>query len=125
MSKGRVVALVPDLFFSVRVADVLRKLGYEPQLVERREQLEAALAEGPALLIVDISTPPPVWCDAVRALKADPARAHVPVLAFGSHMDLARQQLAREVGCDRLVANSKFNEALPDLIAAVAGNTSS
>ena len=125
MSKGRVVALVPDLFFSVRVADVLRQLGYEPQLVERREQLEAALVEAPALLIVDISAPPPIWSEVVRALKADSARAHIPVLAFGSHMDLARQQLAREVGCDRLVANSKFNEALPALVAALAGETSS
>jgi CheY-like chemotaxis protein len=125
MSKGRVVALVPDLFFSVRVADVLRQLGYQPQLVERREQLEEALAEAPALLIVDISSPPAIWSEVVRALKADPARAHIPVLAFGSHMDLSRQQLARAVGCDRLVANSKFNESLPSIVASMADTTSS
>ncbi|GIV97719.1 MAG: hypothetical protein KatS3mg057_2376 [Herpetosiphonaceae bacterium] len=125
MSKGRIVAFVPDLFFSVRVADVIRRLGYQPQIVERPDHFTAALdlqtgSLPLALVIVDMNAPPQHWSQTVRDLKDDPERNYIPVLAFGSHLDVERQRLAREAGCDRIVANSKFHEALSTLINTMA-----
>lgn len=117
MSKGRIIGLITDLFFSVRAADVLRHLGYEAQIVERGSDLQAALATAqPDLVLIDLGEPPELWEPAIRMLKSD--HPHIPLLAFGSHLDTSRQKLARELGCDRIVANSKLQSSLPELVEA-------
>jgi hypothetical protein len=57
------------------------------------------------------------WPDLVRALKADPS-TDVFVLAFGPHKDLDLRRRAQEAGADRVIANSAFMQALPNLLGA-------
>lgn len=115
---GTIVALVPDMMFGVRVRDVLAQLGYQARVYEAAAAAQAALEPGLALLIVDLRGPVADLTELVGAAKrVDPG---LPVLAFGSHVDVERQQAARLAGCDRVVANSKFSADLPGLIASLA-----
>ena len=117
-SKGTILALVPDLMFGVRVRDVLSQLGYTAEIYEQAPAAQAALQTGLALLIVDLRGSVDATADLVQTAKAlDPT---LPVLAFGSHVDVERQQAARAAGCDRVVANSKFSADLPSLVSALA-----
>lgn len=118
----RIVAVVRDLFFAIRIRETLGPRGYRVEVAKSREALDALLAAGelPALVIVDLAfaaSDPPVL---IAALRAAPRTATLPILAFGSHLDHAAREAAREAGADRVVANSKLVEALPDLVARYA-----
>jgi CheY-like chemotaxis protein len=109
--------------FGLRVRDVLRQLGYTPLVYEQTPAVQTALQADLALLIIDLRGPVEATADLVRSAKAlDPT---LPILAFGSHVDVERQQAARAAGCDRVVANSKFSADLPTLITTLARQTQS
>ena len=121
-SKGTILALAPDLMFGVRVRDVLAQLGYTALVYEQAQTIQTALQPDLALLIVDLRGPVDATTTLVQTAKAlDPT---LPILAFGSHVDVERQQAARAAGCDRVVANSKFSADLPGLVNALARQTS-
>ena len=121
VSKGTIVAFVPDLMFGLRVRDVLAQLGYTAHVYEDVATTQSALLPSLALLIVDLRGSVAALTELVATAKAlDPA---LPVLAFGSHVDVERQQAARAAGCDRVVANSKFSADLPNLVTTLARPT--
>ena len=68
--------------------------------------------EKPALAIVNIATVGVDWETAIRAARA----SGLPVLAFGSHMDLEARAKALEAGAQRVVANSKFTSDMVGLV---------
>ena len=117
----RIVAIVRDLFFAVRIGNTLRPLGYRVDVVHSAAALGASLREDPpALLIVDLAhaaiDPPRQIAD----LKAGVVTGTIPILAFGSHLDQAGREAAKGAGADRVVANSKLTEDLPALVARYA-----
>lgn len=119
----RIVAVVRDLFFSVRIKETLQAHGYEVAVAKSAEALNAALATpavAPTLLILDLNfreLDPPAT---IARLKADPATRAIPILAFGSHLDHAARDAAKAAGADRVVANSQLADDLPGLVARVA-----
>lgn len=113
-----IVLLIPDLFFSVKVADAARMLGYPTREVANAESLTAAVREGAAGVVLDTHERSG-WQDAVQTLKADPATAQVPILAFGSHVDVAASRAAVAAGCDRLVTRGKLARELPELLQSL------
>lgn len=117
----RIVAVVRDLFFAVRIGNTLRPLGYRVDLAGTEATLAAALrGERPALIIVDLgftAIDPP---RRIAELKADAATANVPVVAFGSHLDHPARDAAKAAGANRVVANSKLAADLPALVARYA-----
>lgn len=111
----QILALVGDLFFAVRVADVIRGLGHQPIMVDTATALAEGLAAKPDLVLLDLARVED-WEASVRAMRADPELAAIRILAFGSHMNVEAQQRGRAAGVDRVVANSKFSSDLPVLI---------
>ncbi len=112
------ILLIPDLFFSVKVADVARGLGYQTREVANADTLVAAAREGARGVVLDTQAGSD-WQNAVRVLKADPATARIPILAFGSHVDVTATRAAVAAGCDRLVTRGKFAQELPHLLQSL------
>jgi CheY-like chemotaxis protein len=110
-----IILLIPDLFFSVRVADAARMLGYETREVGDAAALLAVARQGAAGIILDTQERSD-WQAAVRQIKVAPETAAIPILAFGSHVDVALQRAAVQAGCDRLVTRGKLMQELPDLL---------
>jgi DNA-binding response OmpR family regulator len=111
-----ILALEKDLFFSVKMRDTLRHHAMEVTTVRTlaafEQRLAASADERPQLVIINTATAGVDWEAAIRA-----ARAHdLPVLAFGSHMDLEARARAMQAGAQRVVANSKFTTDMPGLI---------
>lgn len=116
MTKKRILALIGDLFFSVRVETSLSARGYEVVVVDD-EAVGTYLRsdQRPALVIVDIGGFGLNWERAIRTVRArQPA---VPILAFGSHVDLDARERALEAGATKVVSKSRFVEALPELVS--------
>ncbi|HLZ58842.1 MAG TPA: hypothetical protein VKR06_18020 [Ktedonosporobacter sp.] len=112
--KQSILALEKDLFFSVKIRDTLKHHEMEATTVRTLAAFEQRLAgeEKPALAIVNISTMGVDWEAAIRAARA----AGLPVLAFGSHMDLDARARALSAGAHKVVANSKLSSDMPGLV---------
>lgn len=120
MQKLKVVLLEPDLFFSMRIVDTLQKLGQEPVVARDLAHLESLLAEHtPAYTIIDIGSSRVKWDDAIKLSR----QKNIPVLAFGSHVDMESQQVARETGATRVISNSKLNSSLGLIAQQLAGKS--
>ena len=101
--------LARDLFFGVRLAEGLNRLEVDARPARAMPELSL---EGGALLLVDLSSPPAQWQPLIEGAHS----RGVPVLAFGSHMDQPRWQLARAAGAAHIVANSYLLEHFSDLV---------
>ena len=117
-TQGTILLAIPDLIFGVRVADTARAAGFTP-VDTSLAQLPRAVNPDVALIVIDMSQQDD-WQAAIRALKADPATAHIPVLAYGPHVDVTASRAALAAGCDRLVTRGKLMAELPQLLQATA-----
>ncbi|MGI9059966.1 MAG: hypothetical protein ACR2H5_15460 [Ktedonobacteraceae bacterium] len=111
-----ILALEKDLFFSVKMRDTLRHHDMTVTTVRTLPAFEQRLAlvgeEKPLLAIVNTATAGVDWEAAIREARSK----GLPVLAFGSHMDLEARAKALAAGAQRVVANSKFTSDMPGLV---------
>ena len=111
---ARIVLLDSDLFFVVKVRTTLQHAGYDMRTARTAADFTRRLAEdAPALALVNTAIAGEDWRGAITAARA----ANIPVIAFGSHVDLETQQQAREAGATRVIANSKLAADLPGIVA--------
>lgn len=118
VERGLIVALIPDLFFSVSTRSTIRRLGFRPHIVRTVEELIDAVEVGlPALAVVDVQavSVESDW-EAIGALAENGA----PILAFGPHKDVERLRRARAAGVARVVSNGIFHRGMGELIERYA-----
>lgn len=112
-----VVCLVTDLFFSARFVDVISAVGAQPAMAERPETfVEAVDRYFPVLALVDLNTSGD-WATAIARCKQRPHTRHVPIYAFGSHVEVETLKAARQAGADHAWARSRMMEELPTVVA--------
>jgi ABC-type sugar transport system substrate-binding protein len=109
-----ILALEKDLFFSVKIRDTLQHHDMDATIVRTLPTFEQHLIgeQKPALIIVNTASKNIDWEAAIRTAH----EKGIPVLAFGSHMDLAAREKALQAGARRVVANSKFASDMAGLI---------
>ena len=121
----QILALEKDLFFSVKMRDTLRHHGMDVTVVRTLAAFEQRVAaeedEKPALVIVNTAISGVDWEGAIRRAREQ----GLPVLAFGSHMDLEARQKALQAGAQRVVANSKFASDMPGLVHKMMSESTS
>lgn len=140
-----IVAFVSDLLFTTRVEDAARRLNYQVKLIERFEQVASPeeqepqkkqLAEHlvgsgailletlthwqPVLLIFDLDNEAIPWRDWIALIKSVPATRRMPLICFGSHVDVESLKEAKERGADATLARSLFFSTLPEIIQKYA-----
>ena len=107
-----VVILEEDLFFSIRLEDVVRAAGGDPVTVDVADRFVASVDRTlPVLALLDLKTPGD-WETAIRQCKIKPHTRQTPIYAFGSHVDVATLQKARQAGADHAWARSRMMEEL-------------
>lgn len=135
-----ILAFVTDLFFLSRIDSAAEQLGLEVAYIEAAERVDPqpgapdparpgeALAGSdgalirliaerqPGLLIFDLNNNAVPWARWIALLKSSAATRRIPVLAFGSHMDVTAMAAAKNAGADQVLARSRFTSELPALI---------
>jgi DNA-binding response OmpR family regulator len=111
---GRPLLLLDtDLFFVVKVTDTLKHAGYTVRTVKTEADFARALGERqPALALVNTAAR---GVDGIAAIAAARA-AGVAVIAFGSHVDLATQEAARQAGATTVIANAQVARDLAGVV---------
>ncbi len=113
---GKILAVMSDLFFSVKINDAAKKLGITAEFVKDKTlALERAKAK-PPLIILDLNCDAADPLDLIAQIKADPETAGIPIVGFVSHVQTELKQRAKEIGCDTVVARSVFAQNLPAIL---------
>jgi CheY-like chemotaxis protein len=110
---GRVVALMDDLFFQMKVAETARHLGVELKVATNGDALLTLLEPAPKLVIVDLNArSQPI--QAIERVRA--GQNGVRVVAFLSHVQTELAAQARAAGCDEVMPRSSFTQNLAAIL---------
>src|SRR5258708_35562194 len=94
---GRVVALMDDLFFQMKLAETAKHLGVEVKVATTPDALLPLLDPAPKLLMIDLnSRSQPIA--AIQILRPD--KNVMRVIGFFSHVHTQLALPARSAGCD-------------------------
>jgi len=111
---GRVVALMDDIFFQMKVAETAKHLGIEFKVATNTDALLSLLEPRPQLVIVDLNARnQPI--DAIVKLRA--ASKDVRVVAFLSHVQRELAEQAKNAGCDEVMPRSSFTQNLAEILS--------
>jgi hypothetical protein len=139
-----IVGFVADLMFTTRIENVARHLGYQMQWIESAAALAAAPGQPtserpgeslagpagelfrrlsdwqPALLLFDLGNAAIPWQKWLPRLKSSPATRRLPILCYGSHVDVATMTEAKRLGADAVLARSRFTSDMAALLQKYA-----
>src|SRR5262245_15893626 len=79
----------------------LERKGYAVAIaVDGQQGVDMSIAEGPALILMDMSLPVLDGWEATRRIKADQRTKHIPIIALTAHAMQGDEVKAKEAGCD-------------------------
>lgn len=117
----RVLAVVSDLFFSVKLSDAAKRCGLALEFVkDPQELLEKAKAK-PTLIVFDLNFDAIEPLKLISTLKTQPATKGVSLLGYLSHVQGELKQSAQEAGCDMVLARSAFSQNLTQIFKRHSG----
>ncbi len=114
----KVLVLLNNLFFAGKINHAASQAEVELIYTKRSEQaLYLTRVELPDQIIVDLDA---AECEPLKfltSIRADADLQTIPTLGFVSHVNLELQQLARDAGCNRIVARSLLDRNLTALFS--------
>ncbi len=112
---GRVVALMDDLFFQMKLAETAKQLGVEVKVATNGDALLGLMESAPKLVIVDLnSRSQPL--QAIEKLRQ--TRSDIRVVGFLSHVQRELAEQAHAAGCDEVLPRSSFTQNLAAILSA-------
>jgi CheY-like chemotaxis protein len=111
---GRVVALIDDLFFQMKIAETAKHVGVEFKVAGNAEVLATMLAPPTKLVIIDLNAKSDPVATIARLRTTQQA---LPIVSFLSHVqrDLAEQ--AKAAGATDVLPRSAFTQNLAGILA--------
>ncbi len=101
-------------------AEYLRYCGFEVEEADSGlTALDAAFAQTPSVIVMDLSMAGMDGWEATRRLKADERTRHVPVIALTGHALRHTDDEARASGCDAFLAKPCLPEDLEAKVRSV------
>jgi PleD family two-component response regulator len=98
----------------------LRELGYRVLVPDQPADLPLlAQQEMPLVILVDLLTKSTDAVGCITALRANPATAHIPVIAYCPLKQRVLQDAARKAGANLIAISDGIQEQLPALVSQV------
>jgi DNA-binding NarL/FixJ family response regulator len=112
---GRVVALMDDLFFQMKLAETAKHLGVEVKVAANGDALLGLMEMQPKLVIVDLNAKSQPL-QAIKKLRQ--TSKDVRVVGFLSHVQTELATKAQAAGCDEVLPRSSFTQNLAAILSA-------
>ena len=112
---GRVVALMDDLFFQMKLAETAKQLGVEVKVATNGDAFMGLMASEPKLVIVDLNarSQPIAAIEKLRQTSKE-----VRVVGFLSHVQTELAAQAQAAGCNEILPRSSFTQNLAAILSA-------
>ena len=116
-----VLAVVDDLFFSVKLTEAAKRAGLALEFVKDAGQvLHKALAK-PSLIVFDLNFNTAQPLNLISKLKASPQTKEISLIGYLSHVQGELKQQAQESGCDMVLARSVFSQNMAQIFKRHSG----
>lgn len=116
LPEKKILAVMTDLFFSVKINDIAKKFGMTVEFLKDRSAVLAAVGSQPALVIFDLNCDAAEPVETIREMKSNPETKRISTIGFVSHVQTELKLSAQEAGCDMVVARSVFAQNLPVIL---------
>ncbi len=120
----RIVAVLNDLMFTVKIQEVAKRANLEPVFVKSWKQVTDLAGDSPSAIILDLNYGDAKPLELISALKGDEKTKKIPLLGYVAHVQVDLRQAAQTRGCDIVVARSAFVQNLPELLQRVTQTVS-
>lgn len=118
--KKRVVAVLSDLMFTVKIQEAAKRAGMDSVFVTSQQHALAQARQNPAVIIFDLNYAAVEPLELIAQLKSDQATTSIDLVGFVSHVQVDLKKAAQEKGCDVVIARSAFSQNLPTLLGRYA-----
>jgi PleD family two-component response regulator len=117
----KILAVVSDLFFSVKITDAAKRAGMTVEMVTDPQEVLAKAKAKPSVIILDLNFEAAQPLELIGKLKGSAEYKGVSLIGFLSHVQGELKQAAQEAGCDMVMARSAFSQNLPQILKRHAG----
>lgn len=115
-ARGKIVALVPDLFFAAKIGETAKQVGAEIEFARSQEDLIQCVRSRPALIVLDLNSEGLDTVAIIERLKADGQARQLPLVGFVRHEMSALISSARKAGCEQVLSRNAFAKHLPEIL---------
>jgi len=120
--KKKILAVVEDLLFTVKISDAAKRSGLEVEFVKSaRDVIEKAKHEKPLLIILDLNFAAVDPLALITKLKGDGDLKQISVIGYLSHVQGELKQQAQDAGANIVMARSAFSQNLQQILKRHAG----
>jgi PleD family two-component response regulator len=109
----RVLAVVTDLFFSVKLIDAAKRNGLALEFVKDGKEVIEKAKGRPSLIIFDLNFEAVQPLKLITKLKGSSETKPINLIGYLSHVQGELKLKAQEAGCDMVMARSAFSQNLP------------
>ena len=121
MEPKKVLAVVSDLFFSVKLTEAAKRAGLALEFVKDADEVLEKAKTKPSLIIFDLNFEAVNPVELVRTLKSKPETKAISLIGYLSHIQAELKQQAQEAGCDMVMARSAFSQNMPQIFKRHSG----
>jgi len=122
LGKKKILAVVDDLLFTVKISDAAKRAGLEAEFVKsEKDVIDKATNESPLLIILDLNNNSVQPLELILKLKGDGDLRHISLIGYLSHVQGELKQKAQEAGANIVMARSAFSQNLPQILKRHAG----
>jgi PleD family two-component response regulator len=119
--KRKVLAVVDDLLFTVKINDAAKRAGLDAQFIKSEKDLLDKAEEKPLLIILDLNATSVHPLNLISKLKGNGDLKNVSVIGFLSHVQGELKQKAQEAGANMVMTRSAFSQNLQQILKRHAG----
>ena len=121
MQKKKVLAVLEDLLFTVKINDAAKRAGLEVEILKSEKDVLEKAKEKPLLIIMDLNCACIEPVRLISSLKSSPETKSLSIIAFLSHIQGELKQQAQEAGANMVMARSAFSQNLQQILKRHAG----
>ena len=116
-----VLAVVSDLFFSVKISDAAKRAGLPVEFIKDEKEVIAKAKTRPTLIIFDLNFEDVQPIKLISKLKSGSDYKGISLIGYLSHVQGDLKLKAQEAGCDMVMARSAFSQNLPIILKRHSG----
>jgi PleD family two-component response regulator len=120
--KKKILAVVEDLLFTVKISDAAKRAGLEVEFVKsERDVIEKATSEKPLLIILDLNFSAVQPLKLISKVKSNGEMKQISVIGYLSHVQGELKQQAQDAGANIVMARSAFSQNLQQILKRHSG----
>jgi len=120
--KKKILAVVDDLLFTVKISDAAKRVGLDVQFLKsEHDVLEKATHEKPLLIILDLNNASVDPLHLISKLKSNSTLKQISLIGYLSHVQGELKQKAHDAGANIVMARSAFSQNLQQILKRHAG----